>query len=112
MFTRAELEYRSRACLAQLKLRVVVFSMAIALPPWIAIYILEKMRIHIVQTHAARAGGLLILAIYVIGVMRIFKRTQRDCDLVCPKCKGLLGPQLSRVSDEGDCKKCGEKLAG
>jgi hypothetical protein len=110
MFSREELDFRSRACLAQLKLRVVVFSMALGLPPWIALYALEKMGVHLAYTIFARAVGLLILGVYVIGLFRIFNRTQRDCDLVCPKCKGLLGPQLGRVSKTGECRKCGEKL--
>ena len=111
MITRAELNFRSKACLAQLKLRVIVFSIALAVPPWIAIYTLQKMGMNLGSTIFARMCGLLALAIYLIGIFRILRRTQRDCDLVCPKCKSLLGPQLGGLRKSGECKKCGEKIA-
>ena len=110
MSTRAELEFRSRACMAQLKLRVVAFSMAVTLPPWIVLYILQRMGVKLPTGIVARAFGLLALVAYGFGVFRIFKRTQRDCDLVCPRCKVLLGVELGGISKAGECRRCGEKI--
>jgi hypothetical protein len=112
MATRAELEFRSRACLAQLKLRIVAFSIVLAVPPWIAVYTMQKMGLNWLSTYLARAVGLLGLAIYMIGIVRIYRRTQRDCDLVCPNCNRLLGPQGGGVNATGDCRKCGQKVVG
>ena len=43
MITRAEMEFRKKACLAQLKLRVVAFSIVLGVPPWIGFYALQKL---------------------------------------------------------------------
>jgi hypothetical protein len=110
MFTRAEIEFRTKACLAQLKLRVVVYSIALGVPPWIGFYALQKMGLNWGNTNFVRAVGVLFLGIYLVGVFRIIRRTQRDCDLICPKCKGLLGPQGGGLNATGECRKCGEKI--
>jgi hypothetical protein len=112
MITRAEIEFRSKACLAQMKLRVVALSIALGVPPWIGFYVLQKMGFNWGYTNFARALGLVLLGVYIIGVYRIVRRTQRDCDLVCPKCNGLLGPQLGGIGKSGECRKCGEKIVG
>ena len=112
MITRAEMEFRKKACLAQLKLRVVAFSIVLGVPPWIGFYALQKMGFNLGNTHFVRAVGVVLLGVYIVGVYRIVRRTQRDCELVCPKCGGLLGAEGGGVSATGECRKCGERIVG
>lgn len=111
MFTWPDLKYRSKACVAQLKLRVIVYSMIVAVPAWIALTVLQRLGFGGVADHSVRAVGLILLVLYLVGVVIIVRRTQRDHGLVCPKCDGLLGPELRQVTDKGECCRCGEVIA-
>lgn len=111
MFTWPDLKFRSKACVAQLKLRVVVYSMIVAVPAWIALTVLQRLGFGGVADHSVRAVGLILLVLYLIGVVIIVRRTQRDHGLVCPKCDALLGPELRQVSDKGECCRCGQIIA-
>ncbi|HUS34734.1 MAG TPA: hypothetical protein VM680_05215 [Verrucomicrobiae bacterium] len=111
MFTWPDLKFRSRACVAQLKLRVIVHSMIVLVPAWIALTVLQRLGFGGVADHSIRAVGLTLLILYLVGVVIIVRRTQRDNGLVCPKCDGLLGPELRQVSDKGECCRCGELIA-
>jgi hypothetical protein len=110
MFTWAELKFKSKTCVAQLKLRVIVYSMIVAVPAWMGLTVLQRLGLGSVADNSTRAVGLVLLAVYVIGVILIIRRTQRDHGLVCPKCGALLGPELRQVSDKGDCVRCGETI--
>jgi hypothetical protein len=112
MISRSEIEFRSQRCLAQLKLRVVAFSIALVVPPWVGLYALQKLGVNWSSSYFVRGGGLFLLAVYILVIIRIVRGTQRDCELVCPKCTGLLGPQGGRVNTAGECRKCGEKIVG
>lgn len=111
MFTWPDLKFRSKACVAQLKLRVIVYSMIVAVPAWIALTVLHRLGFGGVADHSVRAVGLILLILYLVGVVIIVRRTQRDHGLVCPKCDGLLGPELRQVTDKGECCRCGEVIA-
>jgi hypothetical protein len=108
MFTWAELKFKSRTCVAQLKLRVVVYSMIVALPAWMGLTVLQRLGLGNLADTSTRSVGFVLLAVYVVGVIAIIRRTQRDHGLVCPKCGALLGPELRQVSDTGECAACGE----
>jgi DNA-directed RNA polymerase subunit RPC12/RpoP len=110
MFTWSELKFKSKACVAQLKLRVVVYSMIVALPACMGLTVLQRLGLGSVADNSIRAVGVVLLIVYVIGVVWIFRRTQRDHGLVCPKCSALLGPELRQVNDKGDCTHCGETI--
>jgi hypothetical protein len=110
MFTRAELEYKSRACTAQLKLRVIFFSMLIALPLWLIITLLKKLGYDLNPGLPERAIGSILLLIYAAGVLLIYRRTQHDHEMLCPNCKRLLGPELRNVTKDGACKSCRAKI--
>lgn len=110
MFTRPELEFKSRACLAQLKLRVVVFSMAVALPLWLGLALLQRLGFAANFGHTERAIAVALLLIYAVGVAAIIRRTQHDHGLICPKCQRLLGPELNHVTKNGACARCDEQL--
>jgi hypothetical protein len=111
MFTWTELKHKSRTCVAQLKLRVVVFSMLVALPAWLALTALQRVGLGNLADNSIRAAGFVLLGVYIIGVIYIMRRTQRDHSLVCPKCSALLGPELRQVTDKGECARCGELIA-
>jgi hypothetical protein len=111
MFTWPDLKYRSRACVAQLKLRVIVYSMIVAVPAWLALTVMQRLGFGGVADHSVRAVGLILLVLYLVGVVIIVRRTQRDHGLVCPKCEALLGPELRQVTDKGECCRCGEVIA-
>lgn len=111
MYTWTELKYRSKTCVAQLKLRVVVYSMIVALPALMGLTVLQRIGLGNVADNSVRAMGLVLLCVYVVGVIYIMRRTQRDHGLVCPKCSALLGPELRQVSDNGECARCGEVIA-
>lgn len=108
MLNKRELEFRSRACLAHIKLRVVVFSMAVGLPIWIGAWVLRKAGL-VIEGGWIR-WGLLLLA-YLAGVAAIIARTQRAHGLSCPGCGKPLGVDLGKLTGEGDCKRCGKKVA-
>ena len=110
MFTWTELKYKSKICVAQLKLRVVVFSMIVAAPAWILLSALQRLGFGAVADNSIRAVGAVLLFVYVVGVVFIIRRTQRDHGLVCPKCAALLGAELRQVSDRGECGRCGEQI--
>ena len=109
MFTWPDLKFRSKACVAQLKLRVVVYSMIVAVPAWIALTVLQRFGFG-GSDHSVRAVGLVLLIFYLVGVGVLLRRTQRDNGLICPKCGGLLGPELQQVSEKGECCRCGEVI--
>jgi hypothetical protein len=111
MFTWTDLKYRSKTCVAQLKLRVVVFSMLVALPAWLALTVMQRIGLGTIADNSIRAVGFVLLGIYILGVVVIIRRTQRDHGLVCPKCNGLLGPELRQVTHKGECTHCGEVIA-
>lgn len=111
MYTWTELKYRSKTCVAQLKLRVVVYSMIVALPALMGLTVLQRIGLGNVADNSVRAMGLVLLGVYVLGVIYIMRRTQRDHGLVCPKCSALLGPELRQVTDKGECGQCGEVIA-
>lgn len=111
MFTWPDLKFRSKACVAQLKLRVIVYSMIVAVPAWITLTVLQRLGFGGVADHSIRAAGLILLILYLIGVVIIVRRTQRDHGLVCPKCGGLLGPELRQVTGKGECCRCGQVIA-
>lgn len=110
MYSRPELEFKNRVCMAQMKLRVVVFSMAVALPIWLLLALLQKLGFTLSPGVPQRtlAGGLLLT--YIFGVFAIIRRTQQDHGLQCPKCQGLLGPDLRKVTKQGLCSRCGEPI--
>lgn len=110
MFTRAELEYKNRVCMAQMKLRVVVFSMVVALPVWLLITLLRKLGFTLNAGVPERAVGCGLLLIYAVGVFAIFRRTQLDHEMTCPHCKAMFGPDLRNVTRDGRCKSCEEQL--
>jgi hypothetical protein len=110
MFTWTELKFKSKTCVAQLKLRVVLYSMIVALPAWLGLTAMQRLGLGSVVDHAIRAVGLVLLGVYLIGIVPIIRRTQRDHGLVCPKCGALLGPELRQVSDKGECAGCGETI--
>jgi len=110
MFTRAELEFKSRACVAQTKLRVVAFSIALVVPAWIGFWALQQLHLNVNLGIPIRSGAALLLFIYVVGVFRIIRRTERDHGLICPNCRGGLGLELKNVTREGACKHCGAKI--
>jgi hypothetical protein len=110
MFTWPDLKFRSKACVAQLKLRVVFYSMIVAVPAWIALTVLHRLGLGGVADNSIRAVGLALLILYLVGVGAILRRTQRDNGLVCPKCDGLLGPELRHVGEKGECCRCGEVI--
>jgi len=111
MFTWTELKFKSKTCVAQLKLRVIMFSMLVALPAWLALTVLQRLGLGNVADNSIRAVGFVLLGVYIIGIVYIIRRTQRDHGLVCPKCKGLLGPEIRQVTDKGECVRCGEVIA-
>ena len=111
MFTWAELKFKSKACVAHLKLRVIVFSMIVAVPAWLALTILQRLGIGGPADNSIRAAGMILLILYLAGIVLIVRRTQRDHSLVCPKCNGLLGPELRQINDHGECCRCGETIA-
>jgi hypothetical protein len=111
MFTWPDLKFRSKACVTQLKLRVVVYSLLVLVPAWIAFTVIQRFGFGGPADHSIRAAGLILLIFYLIGVALIVRRTQRDNGLVCPKCDGLLGPELRQVSAKGECCRCGEIIA-
>ena len=111
MFTWPDLKYRSKACVAQLKLRIVVFSIVVAVPAWIGLTVLQRLGLGSIADNSIRALGLILLVLYLVGAVLILRRTQRDNGLICPKCDGLLGPELRQVSDDGECCHCGERIA-
>lgn len=108
MLRRSELEFQSRACLTLLKLRVVVFSMAIGLPAWLGASIVQKLGFQLPAT--GRIGWLVLLLIYILGVVVIIRRTQATFGLVCPHCKRLLGVELTKLTKSGDCARCGGNI--
>lgn len=110
MFTWVELKFKSKTCVAQLKLRVVVFSLIVAVPAWLLLTALQRLGLGTIADNSTRAVGLVLLIAYSVGVVFIFRRTQRDHGLVCPKCGALLGPELRQVSDKGECCRCGEQI--
>ena len=110
MFTWTELKFKSKTCVAQLKLRVVVYSMIVAVPAWLGLTVMQRLGLGNVADNSTRAVGLVLLVVYIIGVVVIFRRTQRDHGLVCPKCSALLGPELRQVGDKGECGRCGETI--
>jgi hypothetical protein len=110
MFTWPDLKFRSKACIAQLKLRVVVFSMIVAVPAWIALTVMQRLGFGGPTQNSIRAVGLALLILYLLGVGVVLRRTQRDNGLVCPKCGALLGPELHHVSEKGECCRCGELI--
>jgi hypothetical protein len=110
MFTWTELKYKSKTCLAQLKLRVVVFSMIVAVPAWILLSALQRLGLGAIADNSIRAVGFVLMFVYVVGIVVLIRKTQRDHGLVCPKCSALLGPELRQVSDKGECCRCGEQI--
>ena len=110
MFTWPDLKFRSKACVTQLKLRVIVYSMIVAVPAWIALTVLQRFGFGVHADNSIRAVGMLLLVLYLVGVGVILRRTQRDNGLVCPKCGGLLGPELRQVNEKGECCRCGEAI--
>jgi hypothetical protein len=110
MFTWTELKYKSKTCVAQLKLRVVVYSAIVALPAVMGLTVLQKLGLGSIADNSIRAVGLVLLIVYIIGIIYIMRRTQRDHGLVCPKCGELLGPELRQVSDKGECGHCGDAI--
>lgn len=108
MFTWTELRFKSKACVAQLKLRVVVFSMIVAVPAWIGLTVLQRLGLGTIADNSIRAVGIVLLVVYLIGVVWVIRRTQRDHGLVCPKCSQLLGAELRHVSEKGKCCHCDE----
>lgn len=106
MFSRAELNFKSRACVAQLKLRVIVWSMMVALPAWIGLAVLQWIGLGSVAVTAARIVGGVLLIVYLIGLVIVIRRTQRDHGLVCPHCGALLGAELRHVRPNGECASC------
>ena len=96
--------------MAQLKLRVIVYSMLVAVPAWIALTVLQRLGLGGAADNSIRAVGLALLILYLVGVSVVLRRTQRDNGLVCPKCGGLLGPELRHVNEEGECCRCGEVI--
>jgi hypothetical protein len=110
MLSRAELEFKSRACLAQLKLRIVAFSIAVAVPVWVGFWILQKLKFNL--GFGAHFIGALLLVVYGIGVVRIYRRTIRDHQLNCGKCGASLGVELGNVTPAGACARCGEQITG
>jgi hypothetical protein len=111
MFTWTELKYKSKTCVAQLKLRVIVYSMLVALPALMGLTVMQRLGLGNVADNSIRATGFVLLGVYIIGVVWIIRRTQRDHGLICPKCGELLGPELRQVTDKGECAKCGEVIA-
>ncbi len=110
MFTWQELKFKSKTCVAQLKLRVVVYSMIVALPAWMGLTVFQRLGLGTVADNSTRAVGLVLLIVYLIGVIAIIRRTQRDHGLVCPKCGALLGAELRNVTDAGACSHCSETI--
>ena len=110
MFTWPDLKFRSKACVAQLKLRVIVYSMMVVVPAWIVLTVLQRLGVGGPAQNSIRAVGLALLIFYLLGVGILVRRTQRDNGLVCPKCGGLLGPELAHVSEKGECGRCGELI--
>jgi hypothetical protein len=110
MFTRAELKFRSKACVAQLKLRIVVLSMIVALPAWMGLTVLQQLGLGYVVGNSARAVGAILLLVYIWAVIVVVRRTQRDHGLVCPKCDALLGSELRQVTENGECAACREVI--
>jgi len=110
MFTWAELRFKSKTCVAQLKLRVVVYSMIVAVPAWILLTVLQRLGLSAIADNSIRSVGIVLLIVYLIGVIAIIRRTQRDHDLICPDCGALLGPELRQVTDKGQCCRCGEQI--
>jgi hypothetical protein len=104
MPSRAELEFNSRACVAQLKLRIVAFSIALVVPIWILVWALQKLQIN--ADVPLRIGAVVFLALYGLGVARIFRRTLRDHQLYCPQCGKSLGAELKHVTAQGCCEHC------
>jgi hypothetical protein len=111
MFTWTELKFKSKTCVAQLKLRVIIFSMLVALPAWLALTVLQRVGLGNVAGNSIRAVGFVLLGVYIIGVVYIMRRTQRDHGLICPKCNALLGAELRQITDKGECGRCGEIIA-
>jgi hypothetical protein len=110
MFTWTELKYKSKICVAQLKLRIVVYSMIVAVPAWILLSVLQRLGLGTIADNSIRAVGAVLLLVYIVGVVVIVRRTQRDHGLVCPKCAALLGAELRQVSRKGECGHCGEQI--
>jgi hypothetical protein len=110
MFTWAEIKFKSKACVAQLKLRVVVFSMIVALPAWLGLTAMQQLGLGTIADNSIRAVGVVLLIVYAIGIIWIMRRTQRDHGLACPKCHELLGPELRHLSEQGECCRCGEVI--
>jgi hypothetical protein len=110
MFTRAELEFKRKVRNAQLSLRVVVFSVALIVPAWIAAYVAQRMGFSRGLQVAARPGALALLAVYAFGLFRILLRADRDPEVVCPQCKHPLGLSIGKVLISAKCPRCGEKI--
>ena len=102
MFTWTELKYKSKTCVAQLKLRVVVYSMLVALPALMALTVLQRLGLGTVADNSIRAVGFILLGLYIIGVVLIMRRTQRD--------HGLRRPH--RTSDAAECGYSGANPIG
>ena len=112
MFTRAELEQKLKVRNAQLGLRVVVFSVAVIAPFWIAAYMAYKLGFARGLEVAARPGGLALAVVYVVGVLRILRRGMEEHEVSCPKCRGKIRWSLRRVIATGVCPQCRGTVVG
>lgn len=110
MFARAELEHKLKVRNAQLGLRVVVFSIAVIAPFWIASYLAYKLGFGRGLEVAARPGGIVLAVVYAAGVARILWRGMQEHEVSCPKCGAKIRWTLRRVTANGSCPKCGQKV--
>ena len=110
MFTQAELEHKIKVRNAQLGLRVVVFSIAVIAPFWIAAYVVYKLGFGQNLEVAARPGGVALAIVYVAGLARILRRGMEEHQVNCPGCAAKIQWSLRRVSTTGACPRCGQKL--
>lgn len=81
--------------------------MVLGLPVWIGAWILREAGISIAGGWFG--WGALLLA-YLAGVTVIIARTQRTHGLLCPGCGRPLGVELGKLTESGNCKKCGRKV--
>jgi hypothetical protein len=112
MFTRAELEYKLKVRNAQLALRVVVFSIGMIVPAWIAAYVAQRLGFEREVESVIRPVGFALIFVYLVGVTRILLMPLKERDVVCPKCDYTLGLSLGKVLQTSECPRCKEKIVG
>lgn len=110
MLTRAELEYQLKVRNARLALRVVIFSIAMIVPAWMAAYVAQRLGFERQVENVLRPVGFMLVFVYLVGVTRILLMPAKERDVVCPKCDTTLGLSIGKILQTSACPKCKEKI--